>query len=53
MSYTTGALYLVYHVQAKRKMDTSELDSGGLPNDIKASPQKAIEYYETNSKAVN
>lgn len=42
----------VYHVQGKRMIGTSEQESGELPNDIKASLQKAIEYYEMNLKVV-
>uniref|UniRef100_A0A6G1SHK5 G-protein-signaling modulator 1 n=1 Tax=Aceria tosichella TaxID=561515 RepID=A0A6G1SHK5_9ACAR len=43
----------VYHMQGKRMIGTSEQDSGELPNDIKSSLQRAIEYYEANLKVVS
>jgi tetratricopeptide (TPR) repeat protein len=43
----------VYHMQGKRMIGTSEQDPGQLPNDIKSSLQRAIEYYEANLKVVS
>lgn len=42
----------VYHMQGKRMIGASEQESGELPNDIKSSLQRAIEYYEANLKVV-
>lgn len=43
----------VYHMQGKRMIGSSEQESGELPQDIKSSLQRAIEYYEANLKVVS